>query len=330
MISPRFAFWTVGLSLLSASCGGDDGSVGEPGGSTGSGGDPATGTGGGSDNGTGGTENPTGGNGGNGTGGSPTGSGGSGSPGNVVIPTSVPATTCEAGQFTYSGTVGGTPVEESLILAGPGGGYTSLHGHSGGFIDAYVTTYNPDGPDGVQGALRFPDESAHAGKIWCIDEGSLHSDEAYSFVGHLLGTCPGTPVEGEVYACSGAGLQDCNGSSPQLTEGLAGTFHGHDAGAGEWSAIRASGSVWVTQAADYDVLIVAEEPLATNGSSSNVSGMIFGVPGGADPGAVYCIGGGTWERNENGAHLATLTDISLVGNCNDAPATENLEGCHDL
>lgn len=320
-MSLRLACWVAGLSILTASCGGDEGDASDPGGSTGSGGDPGESTGGTGSN-TGGT--------GSDTGGSESGTGGTVTPGNVIIPTSVPATVCESDQYTYSGTVGGTPVDESLILAGPKGGYTSLHGHSGGFIEAYVTDYDPNGPDAVTGALRFPAESAHAGKIWCVDEGSLHTDEAYSFVGHMLGQCPGTPVDGELYACSASGLLDCDGSTPQLTEGVAGIFNGMDAGAGDWSAIRASGSVWVTQAADYDVLIVADEPVTSNGSSSNATGMIFGVPGGSDPGAVYCIGGGTWERNENGAHLATLTNISLVGNCNDSPANENLEGCHDL
>lgn len=312
MFTSHASLLIVGLGLLVLSCGGGEGETND-----GAGGGPR---------GTGGTT--TGPETGGSTGDGDVGTGGSLSPGNTNIPTTVPSDTCASRQHVYRGSVGGVAIDEDLSLSGVNGGSDNLHVHSNGFIIGEVLEYTPEAViSPIVGVLGFPDESARAGEIWCIDEGSLQSENAYSYVGHLLGTCPGTPVTGEIVVCEEENDTNCAPTGGDFTY-LSGMFGAKDAGNGssEWTTL--GGGLWQVATSDYKVYVLASESLGAAGSSANVTGIMWGMTTGADPGAVYCIGGGTWTVLDDYTNRAVLTDVSLVGNCNDAPAAENLEGCH--
>jgi hypothetical protein len=49
------------------------------------------------------------------------------------------------------------------------------------------------------GVLVFPEGSANAGQVWCIDRGSLLGEGQRpkgALIGHPLGKCPGTACRG--------------------------------------------------------------------------------------------------------------------------------------
>ncbi len=258
-----------------------------------------------------------------------------GSPGSSVEPpTSLPALTCASGEVAFEGTVGGESVSERLTLSGPAAGSTPLAGFSNGFLSVDIGDYTEGVPSPlVGGAIRFPDGSARAGEVWCIDEGSLLATgfrPAAALVGHVLGRCPGSSVSGSLYMCTDAGDDYCSDDGDIARRTLGGELRGTIVEPPAGGRTSLSSRVWTETTSDYGVVLFASVA-PTESTPSAVTGVVVGQAEGPEPGAVYCIGGGEWSRYSDdfvwGADLAALTDISYLGSCKAAGPTDSLSAC---
>lgn len=248
--------------------------------------------------------------------------------GTVEPPTTRPSLTCDANSISYQGTVGGAVVDEALMIErGPIG-----VGSPVGFDDGVQVVYAAD--DHARGAILFPAGSQNAGKVWCIDDG-LRREEAgtgYSYIGHLLGSCPGTPTGDTVYACHDTGLSElCDEEGSVEVQPLGGTLGGTAIASGSGSSgfgssFTASGAL-AMRTGDYQ-FVVFTESVVPDGASGPVTGLIYGGAGSAHDSEVYCIDSGTWTKNEDGSESTFVFDgISFVGSCEDAGPLDELEGC---
>jgi hypothetical protein len=165
--------------------------------------------------------------------------------------------------------------------------------------------------------------------VWCIDDGLAREDAGtgYSYVGHLLGSCPGAPTSDTIYACADSVLSNlCDPSGPAEYQPLGGTLGGREilSEEGGFSGAYAALSM---PSGNYATVVFADSEVL-NGSSGAVTGLIYARPGSAHEGEVYCIDGGTWTKNEDGSESTFVFDsVSYVGTCFEGGPTETLEGC---
>jgi hypothetical protein len=91
--------------------------------------------------------------------------------------------------MAFEGTVGGVDTMEKLTLSGPSAGVPLLGAHSGGASVAFVASHPNGKPLELSGGvLMFPNDSQNAGKVWCIDGGSLLADGSRPS-GAFIGRC---------------------------------------------------------------------------------------------------------------------------------------------
>lgn len=292
--------------VFAVACGGGDETPGSDGdNSDGSGGNMPGATGGTTGGGTGGSGT---------TGGAPNGT--------VEPPTTRPTVTCGSDTVTYKGTVGGAAVDETLTIeSGPIGAFTPV-----AFDRGVQALYLEDGRAG--GAILFPQGSQNAGQVWCIDDGLAREDAGagYSYIGHLLGSCPGTPTGDTIYACMDSFGFECDPAGAVELRPLGGTLGGREIVV-ESVSLSGGGTVFVRNLGGYQLVVFGESEVQ-NGASGAVTGLVYARPGTAHEGEVYCIDGGTWTKNEDGSSSRFVFDnVSYLGSCLEGGPTESLEGC---
>lgn len=323
----------VGIVVM-AGCGESSNSPDEAGGSSnsaaGTGGSPSGGSpsGGSSTAGMSGGGKPTA---GANSGGKP--SGGSPAGGAPNAPTTLPDIDCSAGEIVYEGKVGGASVMERFKPTGPAAGGVSVNAYAGGGSFIYFDEASTQEGDLSGGILVFPEGSAHAGKIWCIDPGSLigkGSIRKGALIGHLLGTCPGTPVAGTLQACFDSGQNYCDASTPEK-RALAGELAGKAVDSAAVGLTSLSTRAWTQTTEQFDFALFAQtEPTAS--TAAQVTGFLVPTNLNPDFGDVHCVDDGEWQLYNSDelvsdVHQAKLSQLSLVGSCKDAGPAEALNVC---
>jgi hypothetical protein len=258
--------------------------------------------------------------------------GGSSSGGAPNAPTVLPDIDCSAGEIVYEGKVGGASVMERLTPTGPAAGGVSVTAYSGG--GSFISFDEASSQDGTLsgGILIFPEESAHAGKIWCIDPGSLIGEGSIrkgALIGHLLGTCPGTPVAGTLHSCFDSGQGYCDDSAIEKRR-LGGELAGKAVESPAVGRTSLSTRAWTAMTEQFDFVLFAQSDPTTS-MAANLTGFLAATNINPDFGDVYCVGGGEWKLFSDdivsNANQATLSQLSLAGSCKDAGPAETLNVC---
>jgi hypothetical protein len=264
------------------------------------------------------------------TGGNPNGSNPSG--GAPTAPTTLPDLDCTAGEIVYEGKVGGASVMERFKPTGPGAGGVSVTAYGGGGSFIYYDEGSTREGDLSGGILVFPEGSAHAGKIWCIDPGSLigkGSIRKGAFVGHLLGTCPGTPVAGKLHACFDSGQGYCDDSTLEKRR-LAGELAGKAVDSPAVGLTSLSTRAWTQSTEQFDFALFAQAD-PTTATAAQVTGFLVATNQNPDSGDVHCVDNGEWQLYSDDlvsdVDQATLSQLSRVGSCKGAGPTETLNVC---
>ena len=153
-------------------------------------------------------------------------------------------------------------------------------------------------------------DGSSPGELLCTPEGSgstlrRHADELQLNVRGLanLGSCPGTPVEGELTLCTGSAC---------AASGLSGTLDGMAWHSSSW--LRVGNQVWFT---DRSHLQLASAP---SGMPFNW-GILITSPNSPLGAQVFCIGAGTLQASN-----WTLQNLSSLGVC-PADGAGTLTGC---
>jgi hypothetical protein len=153
--------------------------------------------------------------------------------------------------------------------------------------------------------------AASPGELFCTAEGSgsfirRHADELVFDVRELasLGSCPGTPVAGELRLCTGCAVP-----------GLSGSLDGVALSADLWLAVGSE--VWFTDRTHLQLTRTA------TANPELVWGILITSPNGPMGAQVICIGSETFEQ---AAEAWTLRDLSSLGACPSA-GTGSLSGC---
>jgi hypothetical protein len=254
--------------------------------------------------------------------------------GSVAAPTALPGLECAPRELVLEGAVGGVAVSERVQLLGPGAGYDTSGAFSGGVSWMFIETAEDGQPMLLSGGLlMFPEGSARAGEIWCIDPGSLMGQgdrHDGAFIGHRLGTCPGAPMDAALYACFDSSQGYCDDTGEPSRRTLGGQWKGAALDAPALGLTSRSAQAWISGTVDFKYALFADAT-PTVSSSASVKGLLMGTPEGPEAGKVYCIGGGQWTKYTDEfvleANLATLSDISYVGDCRDAGPAESLDIC---
>jgi hypothetical protein len=249
------------------------------------------------------------------------------------VPTTLPDIDCSAGEIVYEGKVGGASVMERLKPTGPGAGGVSVTAYAGGGSVIYFDEETTQEGDLSGGILMFPEGSAHAGKIWCIDPGSLigkGSIRKGALIGHLLGTCPGTPVAGTLRACFDSGQNYCDGSTPEKRV-LGGELAGKAVDSAAVGLTSLSTRAWTQTTEQFDFALFAQADPTTS-MAAKVTGFLVATNQNSDFGNVHCVDDGQWQLYSSDELVsevdqATLSQLSLVGSCKAAGPTETLNVC---
>ena len=269
-----------------------------------------------------------------GTASSGTTSGGNSSSGGAPNPPSaLPNIECAAGDIVYRGKVGGAAVMESLKPTGPatGGATVNIYGGGGSILSLDEGAAKEGTLAG--GILVFPEGSAHAGKIWCIDQGSLIGKGTIrtgALIGHLLGTCPGTAVAGTLHACFDSAQGYCDDEATVEKQSFSGELAGKVINSPNFGLTTLATRAWAATTDQFDFgLFAASDP--TTASAAKVTGFFAATVKNPEFGDVYCVNDGQWKKYSDdfvlNANQATLSSIGYVGSCKDAGPTEALDVC---
>jgi hypothetical protein len=264
--------------------------------------------------------------GGNPNGGSPAG-------GAPNAPTTLPDIDCSAGEIVYEGKVGGASVMERFKPTGPAAGGVSVTAYAGGGSVIYFDEETTQEGDISGGILMFPEGSAHAGKIWCIDPGSLigkGSIRKGALIGHLLGTCPGTPVAGTLQACFDSGQNYCDASAPEK-HALGGELAGKAVDSPAVGLTSLSTRAWTQTTEQFDFALFAQTAPTTS-TAAKLTGFLVATNENHDFGDVHCVDDGGWKLYSSDELVsdvdqATLSQLSSLGSCKDAGPIETLNVC---
>jgi hypothetical protein len=259
--------------------------------------------------------------------------GGSPAGGAPNAPTALPDLDCSAGEIVYEGKVGGVTVMERLTPTGPAAGGVAVNIYSGGGSFIFFDEASSQEGDLSRGILVFPEGSAHAGKVWCIDPGSLIGEgdiRKGALIGHLLGTCPGAPVAGTLQACFDSAQGYCDDASTPEKRSLSGELAGKAVDSPASGRTSLSTRAWATTTEQFSFGLFAQADPST-AMAAKLSGFLVATDQNPDFGDVHCVGDGEWKRYSDdfvlNANQATLSQLSLLGSCKDSAATETLNVC---
>jgi hypothetical protein len=304
--------------VAAASACGDGGQPG-PGGSSPGGGDP-------------------GGQGGAGAGAGEGAAGGAGGRGPAVT---VPA--CAGGEARIAGTLDGSPIDETYQPNGVGveGATHIVFGDLGNIFLRGAEGFSTEWSAGP-GWLRMPQEGPRADTWWCaapssavrFDGDSIFEARVESLT--FMGSCPGTPVAGEVSicldppSCGGVTIDSTVEGASFHEEPMFGGGYGPIGGTTAVIELHPGGGVFVLEADGID-------PASTGLQTSPLGTAYFIVPAGApDEGAVYCVGeGSTLDYVMDPAFgvlpmSAQLQNISRLGSCAGAGNDGGVGFCMNL
>jgi hypothetical protein len=262
-------------------------------------------------------------------------SGGSPAGGAPSAPTTLPDIDCSAGEIVYEGKVGGATVMERFKPAGPGAGGVTVTAYSGGGSFIYLDEASSKDGAVSGGILMFPEDSALAGKIWCIDPGSLLGEgniRKGALVGHLLGTCPGAPVAGALHSCFDSGQGYCDDSTVEKRR-LGGELAGKAVESPAVGRTSLGTRAWTSMTEQFDFVLFAQADPTTS-TAAKLTGFLFANDQNPDFGDVHCVDDGEWKLYSDdavsNANQATLSQLSSLGSCKDAAPTETLNVCFGL
>jgi hypothetical protein len=183
------------------------------------------------------------------------------------------------------------------------------------------------GTTAARGVFRMPDEGPAPGLWLCAGDGSNVTfdkdgdpDRTAFTLSSLsrLGTCPGTPVSGEITACLSSDPAFCpTGTTFEGTLGDT-TFDFGNFVSGWGGAILV-----------YEIFLENGAVIALDIQQDTVlSGVLRMPPDGADADAIYCLGGGSMIPGGGNSIQITVGGLSRLGTCAGAtPIQGALTGC---
>jgi hypothetical protein len=178
--------------------------------------------------------------------------------------------------------------------------------------------------DVSRGVLYISPDDAESGTLHCTGPGStwtvgaVGESQRVALEGvDLLGTCPGTPVSGELNGCFKVRDNAC--------ETLSGTLDGSPVATTMEDGHLSMESILALYE-DGTFIKLWRTDMGTLDQGELGYAVIFTPLDGPHNGAVYCAGqGSTWTKDEHNSF--SIGNISLVGRCADAPGGESVQGC---
>jgi hypothetical protein len=172
------------------------------------------------------------------------------------------------------------------------------------------------------GPFRMPKEGPSAGEWFCAGGGSTVSiDTQKKFkLADLtrLGACPDSPLPGEIDGCFGADAGLCPLGN-KLTSSVQGAEFNWTSAVTGWGGMPGLYEIYLDNGGLLELYIELDTVLG---------GLLYMAPGGADPGALYCFGGGFLQPGGQNGMKFTLSGLSRVGTCGEGEAISGeLEGC---
>jgi hypothetical protein len=168
------------------------------------------------------------------------------------------------------------------------------------------------------GYLLMPDGSPVPGRFLCANQNATVSGDAVGLHieipgARVLGACPGgTPVAGQVELCAEYNKSECT----QPISGSIDSTPFEDSYMGSWG-IGGDGlfSTETENLRGTRIEVDLDRPPLRDPVGQVIGGYVTTDPGGPHGGAIYCIGGGTFNYVDGGATRLTLTSFTKLGTC---------------
>jgi hypothetical protein len=173
------------------------------------------------------------------------------------------------------------------------------------------------------GVVYLSQIDAEPGTVYCAGAGStltvgqIEESHIVELTGvGLLGSCPGTPVSGELTGCFSTG----NGC-----ESLTGTLDGETFDTSIWNGHLARDSMLALYR-DGTFVKLWRSDASTQSQGDLAYAFVFTPLDGPHGGAVYCAGPGSTYDDDNNSEFI-MKNLSVIGKCSGATGSETVQGC---